>query len=89
MLLQSENADDLIGLKIELANCYKEIVTHLQNRLPHDSNIVKDLQYFNPTKLKLRGKALFAITRISTTMGVVLRENVTKAASIDQFFRSH
>lgn len=71
--------------KKEFLSCYKEISTYLQNRQPHDSTVLKDLQYFNTNQLKMTGMSKFAIGRTAFTLATVLGRNITKNATVEEF----
>lgn len=85
LFLNMEKEKDVLILKKDFLSCYKEIGTYLKSRLPHDSTVLKDLQYFNPNKLKLIGKSKFAIGRTAFTLATVLGRNITKNATVEEF----
>lgn len=84
LLLTIDREKDVLILQNEFVNMYNEIVVYLQGRLPYNSTILKDVQYFNPKK-KLTTKGKFCFTRTARSMAVVLGKNLTKNLTIDQF----
>lgn len=84
MFAQLEQKSNIDIVKIQFKLAYLELVSYLQSKLPHDSIILKDLEYIDPKK-KSHSSSLNAIARTAYTFSSVLKNTNFTSLSPDKY----
>lgn len=85
LIAEGESKINYDSIKLQFKSAYVEMVKYLQLKLPHDSQIIKDLQYINPRNKNSRS-ALDAIERLSMEISSVLKNtSFIKCYSIERY----